>query len=196
MEAETVNYSIEKKSLDNTPHCGDACACWENGQKTTLCVVDGLGHGPEAELAAKTAIGYVHRHLGDTIEDIFAGCNKELTFTRGVAMGLAVIDKKERTITYGGIGNTRILVLSDITIRLFSNYGIVGGGYRKFQTETRPIPNGTLVLMYTDGIEEMIDLFQYDGEVIRNLGRLSRAVLRDWAHDLDDAAVMVYKFEI
>ena len=54
------------------PHCGDQCSYWRSDGKVTLCVVDGLGHGPSAEIAAKAAIAYVRNHVSEPLAEIFA----------------------------------------------------------------------------------------------------------------------------
>lgn len=192
---EDLNYAIEKRPFQNNAHCGDACACWESDEKITMLTVDGLGHGRDAEIAAKAAVEYVDRYVAESIRDIFSGCDHALRPTRGAAMGLAVIDKAENTITYAGIGNTRALLMGTSTIRFSSNYGILGTGFRKLVPETRPIHNGSLIILFTDGIDEMIDLFDYPGDTIQDPKALANKIIEDWGRDTDDAAVMVYKYE-
>lgn len=190
-----MKYAIEKRSYQNDVHCGDACACWESDGRITMLVVDGLGHGKEAEIAAKTAEKYVDRCFSESIRDIFTGCDNVLRSTRGAAMGLAVVDKAENTITYAGIGNTRALLMGSSTVRFSSNYGILGTGFKRLTPETRSIQKGSLILLYTDGIDEMIDLFDYPGDTIRDPEVLANRIIEDWGRDTDDAAVMVYKYE-
>lgn len=190
-----MSHAIEKRPYQNSAYCGDACACWESERKTTLLVVDGLGHGKEAEFAARTAVEYVGQHADEPIPEIFAGCDTALRPTRGTAMGLAVIDKEKKTIAYAGIGNTRALVMGPSTVRFSSNYGIMGTGFRKLNPETLPLETGSLIVLFTDGIDEMIDLFEYSSDVIRSPSALAVKIIKDRGRDTDDAAVMVYKYE-
>lgn len=184
--------AIVKKAYNNDIYCGDECACWEDGNRIVLFIADGLGHGREAEIAAREALKYVSSHLHEKPEDIFAGCNAAIRETRGVAMGLALIDKEKRNLTYAGIGNTRALIVGEKISRLSGNYGIVGASYRKLIPEILPLPCGYRVIMYTDGIEEMIEPERYIHENA-DLKFLSEKIMEDWSKDSDDAAVLVFR---
>jgi len=105
-----MQVAVAKSSFLNDPHCGDQAGHWQTGPKTTLCVADGIGHGEDAERAARAAMDYVAEHLEDPLPALFAGCDRAIRHTRGVAMGVAVIDKEAGTLTYAGVGNTRALI--------------------------------------------------------------------------------------
>ncbi len=192
-----------KQSLGDDKHCGDQFGHWQNGQQITLCIADGLGHGEHAEIAARAAMTYVASHLTDPLLEIFSGCNKEIRDTRGGAMGIAIIDKKACTLTYAGIGNTRILILcsEDLkeTVRkskyLRSNFGIVGAGYKHLAPETVPFTPGDLVMMYTDGVKELIDFTGYEPPLYKNMQGLAEKIIKDWGRGTDDAAILIYTWD-
>jgi|LGVF01.1.fsa_nt_gb serine phosphatase RsbU (regulator of sigma subunit) len=181
-----------KHALDNAPHCGDECSYWEEDTKAILCIVDGLGHGKDAEIAAKAAVNYIACHLSESLQEIFTGCDRELRGTRGAAMGIAVIDEEKDELTYAGIGNTRVIIISSKTFHLGSDYGITGGGFKKLTPETLAIGKGTLVIMFTDGVEELVDLSCYD-LISGDVHELAEKIITDWRIQRDDAAVMVYR---
>ena len=189
----TVQVGVAARAFNHDPHCGDQCAYWQTGAKTTLCIVDGLGHGRHAEDAAKAAVRYVSSHLSTPLMDLFAGCDKALRTTRGVAMGIVVIDETAGTLTYAGINNTRAMIAGPRPARFSSNYGIVGGRYKKLVPETVAVTPGDVVVLFSDGIPETIDLTRYD--VMRaELSPLARDILQDWALGTDDAAVFVARY--
>jgi len=198
-----MRVAIAKRALNHDPHCGDECGYWQSGSKTTLCVVDGLGHGEHAERAAKAAVQYVGRHLTESLDELFASSNQALRNTRGVVMGTAVIDEDANTLTYAGIGNTRAMIVGEPhgkdadgrTIILSSNYGIVGGGYKTLSSETAPLRAGDLVILYTDGVEETIGVSRYDDALRADLQRLAKRIIKDWGRETDDAAVLVFRYE-
>jgi hypothetical protein len=181
-----------KHALDDAPYCGDECGYWEEGTKTALCIIDGLGHGKDAEIAAKVAVNYIACHLSESLQDLFTGCDRELHGTRGAAMGIAVIDEEKGELTYAGIGNTRAIVVNSKNFRLGSDYGIVGCGFKKLTPETVAIGKGALVIMFTDGVEELVDLSRYD-LLAGDVHELAEMILGDWRIERDDAAVMVYR---
>ena len=181
-----------KQALNDAPYCGDECGYWEKGTKTVLCIIDGLGHGEEAEIAAQAAVKYVADHQSESLQELFAGCDIELRGTRGAAMGMAVIDEDKGELTYAGIGNTRAVIVNSGIFHLDSDYGIIGGGYKKLTPETMPIGKGALVIMFTDGVEEVLDMSRYDLLAV-DVHELAEMIIKDWRVERDDAAVLVYK---
>jgi len=207
------HLAITKCPFLGETHCGDDCVYWQSGREITLCIVDGLGHGQHAERAAKAAVDYVAHHLTEPLVDIFAGCDRALRRTRGVAMGIAVIvvgeedDEDEEagtfvslsrtTLTYAGIGNTRAMIVrrEHPVVRLPGNYGIVGGGYRRLSPATVPLNPGDLVILTTDGIKERCDLLGYGDALRGDVQQLAERILQDWSRETDDAAVLVFRNE-
>ncbi len=187
-----MQIAIVKRPLEE-PYCGDQARYWETNGKTVLCMIDGLGHGRGAEQAAMAALDFVERHYYEPLLEVFAACDKAMHNTRGVAMGIAVADPATGTLTYAGIGNTRAMVVGRKTVRLSSHYGILGAGYRTLKTEAVPLDPGDLVIMYTDGIGELIDLSNYDETLRADAGRLAETILQDWRRETDDAGVLVFR---
>ncbi|MEA3323994.1 MAG: SpoIIE family protein phosphatase [Euryarchaeota archaeon] len=187
-----MQIATVKHALDNAPYCGDECGYWKCGVKTILCIVDGLGHGKDAEIAAKAAVNYISCHLSESLQEIFTGCDRELRGTRGAAMGITVINAAKDELTYAGIGNTRVIVVNSKTFHLDSDYGIIGGGFKKLIPETLAICKGALVIMFTDGVEELVDLSRYD-LISGDVHELAEKIITDWRIERDDAAVMVYR---
>jgi len=148
-----VQIGIAKRPLEE-PHCGDQAGWWARHGATLLCMVDGLGHGRGAEHVAMAALKFVGRHRHEPLRDIVALCDEALRDTRGVAMGLAVVDPRAGALTYAAIGNIRALVVGERNTRLSSNYGIVGGGYRRLTPETVSLAGDELVILATDGVRE------------------------------------------
>ncbi len=131
-----------KRTHDNAPHCGDALGVWRLKGKRTLCVVDGLGHGEHAETAARAAFDCVIRHLSHPLADVFAICDRALRGTRGVVMGIAVIDEATGKLTYAGVWNTSFLIAGTGQHRLGSDPGVVGAGYRTLSLNRVPLQPG------------------------------------------------------
>ncbi len=190
-----LQIAIAKRALAGDPHCGDECGSWRVGGKTILCVVDGLGHGEHAETAAKAAVDYVGRHLSESLPEVFAGCDHALRETRGAVMGLAVIDEEKGTLTYAGIGNVRAVVIGEKTFKMTSSYGIVGGGYKVLTLETVPFSPGDVVILHTDGVEEMSDISGYADIAPENVQCLAESILRDRGLRSDDAAILICRWD-
>lgn len=192
------HIAVIKRARHDARHCGDACGHWQVNDTTTICIADGLGHGKEAEIAAQEAMDYVAHHTAHPLPEIFAGCNARLRSTRGVAMGIAVVDNATGSLTYAGVGNTRAMVapasVAGMPVVSFpGNSGIVGGGYRSLSCDTALLRPGDLVILTTDGLDEYIDLSLYDAALRADVKRLAEQIMRDWRRDADDAAVLVFR---
>ncbi len=117
-------------------------------------------------------------------------------------MGIAFIDDHQQTLTYAGIGNTRIMILRSADLKetdrkpiyLISDFGIVGGGYKRLSPETVSFAPGDLVVMYTDGVKELIDLAEYKKSLYEDVQQLAEKIIKNWGRDSDDAAVLIYKY--
>ena len=198
-----MQVAIAKRASPCEFCCGDECGSWQVDGKTILCVADGLGHGKLAEGAAEAAVDYVGRHLSESLPEIFAGCDLALRSTRGAAMGIAVVDESDGTLTYAGIGNTHAAVFrassqgcsAGTAARLASDWGIVGGGYRSISPEMMLLMAGDLVVLCTDGIGGQFDVSGYDDAVRTDVRLLADRVLQDWGRRTDDAAVLAYRSE-
>ncbi len=190
-----MQVAIAQQALNGDPHCGDQCAAWKNGSKITLCVVDGLGHGEHAEEAARAAVTYVEKHLHKPLEKVFAGCDSAIRHTRGVAMGIALVDTEAQTVTFGGVNNIRMMVVGQRTRRARCCDGIVGGGYRRFMPEVLPLADGDLVILYSDGLKEFARLPEAAATGCSNLQTLANQLMKDWNRGTDDAAILVYGHE-
>ena len=190
-----MQVAIAEQALHGDPHCGDQCAAWEHGNKITLCVADGLGHGEYAEEAGLAAVAYVGHHLHESLEKIFAGCDSAIRHTRGVAMGIAVIDTETQTLTYGGVNNISMMIIGQQTRHVRCCDGIVGGGYKRFMSEVLPLGNGDLVILHSDGLKELAPLPDAAAAGCPDLQRLAGQLLKDWDRGTDDAAILIYRRE-
>ena len=188
-----MKIAIEKQALAGESCCGDDAGWWESDGRITLCLADGLGHGREAEAAARAALAYVGGHLAAPLDQLFAGCDEALRGTRGVAMAMAVIDFDPGRLAFAGIGNVRAMVVGPTTVRMASDFGIVGAGYRRLRLETMHLETGSLVVLASDGLSERMDLTGTPPDLRQDPRRLARNLLAEWSvKSPDDAAVLVY----
>ena len=187
-----MTFGIAMRALNNDPYCGDMCANWTSGSTTTFCITDGLGHGKAAAEASAAAVGYVGEHLLKPLLAVFQGCDRAIVGTRGVAMAVAVVEPHGGTLTYAGIGNTRGMIQGQRRISLSSQYGIVGGGFRRLVDETLPLAPGDIVALWTDGVDEWVDISSWGAGVLADPQRLVERIVDDHSPGSDDAAALVY----
>ncbi|MFC6054103.1 RsbRD N-terminal domain-containing protein, partial [Streptomyces pratens] len=108
-------------------HSGDAWTWVRSGDRHTLMLADGLGHGPEAARASTAAVDAVRGrpHLGPA--EMLRLLHVELGATRGAAVAVAQLDARSGRLWFAGIGNIGARMREGDRWRaLLSRPGIVG----------------------------------------------------------------------
>lgn len=171
--------------------CGDSCVAIETPAGRTLLVVDGLGHGPDAAIAANEAVRLFQRYRGLAVPQILEYIHAGLRHTRGAAVAIARVDTTQPTIIYGGIGNiSGALVNATETRRMISLNGTAGHVARKIQTFDYAAIDGWIV-MHSDGVSSNWSLDRYPGITRMNPTLISAILYRDFSRKRDDATVLI-----
>ena len=71
------------------------------------CLIDGLGHGPEAADAAETCADVVRANADAPPQDLLDRCHTALLDSRGAVMTAAWFDLRRGTVAWAGVGRTR-----------------------------------------------------------------------------------------
>jgi phosphoserine phosphatase RsbX len=159
-----------------------------------FAVIDGLGHGPAAAMAALRTVDTLEGARGERLEVLVQLCHRVLEGTRGVAMTLARVDFGAGLLAWTGVGNVAAdLVTKAATgIHVRSSARLTGGivGYRI--PEIRPaqvvsIRAGDLIVMATDGIaEDHLDHIDFAASA----PIIAEDMLNKHAKETDDAMVL------
>lgn len=172
--------------------CGDAWSYQVIGSRRRVFVIDGLGHGPEAARAARTAV-----QLVSTLGELGPGAVLErvhaaLRPTRGGAASLADIDLDRGVARYCGVGNTVAAVADATTVRrLVSHNGTLGHVAPRFQEFQVPWQPGSLLIVHTDGLTQKWSLDAYPELLAHHPALVAGVLYRDHARGGDDATVVV-----
>ncbi|HET7528590.1 MAG TPA: ATP-binding protein [Burkholderiaceae bacterium] len=172
--------------------CGDAWARRANHAGSTLLVVDGLGHGADAALAAHEALRQFHRGTDAAPAELVQALHLAMRHTRGGAVGVARIESTAATVAFAGLGNIAAALVTDGAPirRLVSLGGIAGHNARKVQAFEYPIGDGVLI-MHSDGIGTGWTPASYPGFTRLHPLLLAGLLYRDFARGRDDATVVV-----
>jgi anti-sigma regulatory factor (Ser/Thr protein kinase)/serine/threonine protein phosphatase PrpC len=173
---------------------GDAFVVKKWEDSILVALIDGLGHGQFAHLAAGRARQYVQDHFDAPLKDIFRNTGRACKATRGVVMAIARFDRGRNVLTFASIGNIEARVLgSPEPMSFIVRRGIVGvNTSNPAVTEHRWEPS-YLMILHTDGLsvhwkwEDFPDITYEKAEIV------SQRMLRRFAKDHDDATVVVVK---
>jgi negative regulator of sigma-B (phosphoserine phosphatase) len=173
---------------------GDAHGFTCHADGCLVALVDGLGHGPEAALAAQEAVRLAGERAGESLLDLLRHCHAGLRRTRGAVMGLASFRTSQSTMTWLGVGNVEGILFRRRTRRreaLTPRPGVVGYQFQPPRMVVLPIAAGDLLVMATDGIRgHFADGVRVDDDV----QQIASCLLDRYAKGTDDAHVVAARF--
>jgi anti-sigma regulatory factor (Ser/Thr protein kinase) len=174
---------------------GDGAAVALTASGATAMVIDGLGHGLQANEVARAARLTFDRHAALPTQALVQRLHEELRGTRGGAVGVAVLDTARAEVRFCGIGNIACVIVGDggETKSLVSMSGIVGYDARRFQEFTHPFPRGGLLILCSDGIGTQWRPSAYPGFTARSATLAAGLIYRDFTRRRDDATVLLLK---
>jgi len=194
--AKDVRVGVSQHSLHDDPACGDSWHVTLANQRLSALVVDGLGHGEEAERAAKAGVHAFAQAPFSAPEQLLGELHFVMAATRGGAVAIAQYDGADDTLAFIGIGNIgATLVGGDRPRGLASHPGIVGGQYRKGQVFNYAHVKGNLLIMFSDGLQSRWNLQAYPGLAHRHPAVIAAVLHRDFSRGRDDVTVLVIDLE-
>ncbi|WP_213938246.1 ATP-binding protein [Pseudomonas sp. dw_612] len=185
---------VSQHSLHDDPACGDVWHLAFDGNCISALVIDGLGHGEEAERAARAGEKTFALAPFASPTLLLEDMHQAMTGTRGGAVAFAQFNGD--ALKFTGIGNIGAsLIGPDKSRGLASHPGIVGGQYRKAQPFDYAQVNGHLLIMYSDGLQSRWNLQDYPGLVHRHPAVIAAVLHRDFCRGRDDVTVLVVALE-
>jgi len=98
-----LSWAIAEIPMDGERVSGDAAVIEEWPDGALVAAIDALGHGPEAEEAAKIAAAILRKRASDSPASLIDACHQALRKTRGIALTLASLSVRDNNLTWIGI---------------------------------------------------------------------------------------------
>jgi anti-sigma regulatory factor (Ser/Thr protein kinase) len=194
-EAPVIAWGTASAALAGETESGDLTVVSTFTDGALLATIDGLGHGPEAALAARTAGRLLVAHASDDLLSIVERCHEGLRKTRGAVMSLASWSARNASLTWLGVGNVEgVLLRRDKTLpneALTLRGGVVGYRLPPLRCESLSVARGDTLIFATDGVrgDFKVDVaLEYDPQI------LADALLARSAKGTDDACVAVARY--
>lgn len=172
--------------------CGDTWRAVEREREIAVMVADGLGHGPEAAVAAHLAGDAFEGDAFVPAEQFYGIVHRSLNGSRGAAVARAVIGSSG-DVHYSGVGNIAgSLVSPDRSRGLASQNGTVGVQIRShISAFSHVLPTPGVLLMHSDGITSRWSFDHYPGLLLRHPAVIAGVLSRDFVRGRDDSTVLV-----
>jgi negative regulator of sigma-B (phosphoserine phosphatase) len=146
--------------MEGESRSGDVAVFARTAVGGLACLIDGLGHGPEAADAAERCAEVVRDNAEAPAADLLDLCHQTLLDSRGVVMTAAWFDLERAQLSWAGVGNVdaRLVRMGpeprEEVALVFG--GVIGYRMPKVRVATMPLGRGDVLVMITDGIESAI----------------------------------------
>ncbi|WP_166267821.1 SpoIIE family protein phosphatase [Marinobacter caseinilyticus] len=173
---------------------GDTGVIKQLGDELFIALVDGLGHGSEAHIAAAGAAKYLDgARLKNSLIDIMQGLHKHLKGTRCAVVALCRLNQRTGMLNYVGVGNISVKIYAPKPIRFVPREGIVGYIISTLREETLVLSEGAILVLHSDGLPAHLDF----SEVVSRQGSSARDIAETLVSEFgkkdDDASCIVVK---
>ncbi|EFL33193.1 magnesium or manganese-dependent protein phosphatase [Streptomyces viridochromogenes DSM 40736] len=140
--------------LGRAEHSGDAWSHVGDGDRLTLLLADGLGHGAKAAEASDAAVKELRGAAGLPPAEILRHLGRALRPTRGAAVAVAQLDLASGRLHFAGIGNVGARLRTGGTWKpLLSQPGIVGAqAPASVPVQRVPWQDDSLLVLHSDGL--------------------------------------------
>lgn len=192
-----VDWAVATLALEGESESGDLHVVMPFEGGALVAAIDGLGHGPEAAVAARNAADTLERHSHEPVMDLLTRCHENLRGTRGAVITLASFSVHSSTMSWVGVGNIEgtLLRADPQESRRRESIMLVGGVPGHQLPALRPnelsvAPGDTLVLA-TDGVRggylDLVDASDPPQQMADEL-------LAEYGKTTDDALVLVARY--
>ena len=154
-----LDWAVASRPIAGEERSGDIAIVRRTPTGCVLAVVDGLGHGPAAALAADLVAEVVSDDPEASLEALFWRAHERLAETRGAAATIAVVDGHTGRLDWLGVGNVDgVVTRADEaarprTIGVFLCRGVLGYRLPALHVpEPIKLVDGDSILIATDGI--------------------------------------------
>ena len=196
LSARIIEWSAAERALDPRGESGDHYLVTLHARGALVAVADGLGHGPEAAVAARLAMATLEADPQQSVEALLRRCHERLRPTRGAALSVACFDARDETMAWVGVGNVEGVLLrvssGDRSPHLVLPGGVVGRQLPPLKVSRVRVAPGDVLILATDGIcAEFAEAETPSGSVRSSAER----ILARYATGTDDALVVVVRYQ-
>ena len=194
-----LEWAVAGRPLPGEDVSGDAwVACDTGGNSALFAVIDGLGHGADAAVAAQRAVAVITDNSGEPVDVLMLLCHEALTDTRGAAISLSIIRFDDPVLHWASIGNvsSSLVAIAPGGLETRAAALLTGGivGYRMpsiVVPPAVPIKTGDLLIMASDGISgEHVDAV----DPTKSEELIAAEILARRARSTDDAVALVARY--
>ena len=176
---------------------GDGFTYKKTDKYIKMMLADGLGHGPEANLAINEAANafkvFPDYSPTQTLRFIHSAIKK----TRGAVINIICYDFQRKVWTTAGVGNIAVRMSGPVNFKNHMSYnGIVGHNIPNTMNDQEYVAEEyNQAMLCSDGIKTRIDMARYPMMYKYDTSILAAAIYKDHARRNDDMSVVIAKIK-
>jgi anti-sigma regulatory factor (Ser/Thr protein kinase) len=181
--------------ISGEPVTGDRWAIQRAGGRLRIIVVDGLGHGTPAAVAARTAVQAFEAGARSPLKELLESVHQALRATRGAAVAIAELDGYGAQLRFAGLGNVSGTLIQEKRTGLASVNGTAGAEQRAVKVFDYPLAPGALLVLHSDGLGTRWSLDGTPELRGKHPSLVCGLLYRDHARPRDDATVLAVRYQ-
>jgi anti-sigma regulatory factor (Ser/Thr protein kinase) len=173
---------------------GDAVSVTEADGGVLIGVIDGLGHGRDANLAAKTAARFLRKEGSSDLGHLMSRLNDRLRGTVGAAVGLCWIDLTRGRLLYAAVGNTVMRIEGEGNTHIQAVAGTVGLNFKPPRIGSAQLRGDDVLLLYTDGVSDRASIKDYPQLRYQAASTVADTMITRYGKRHDDATCVACRY--
>lgn len=163
-----------------------------NPNNTIVAVIDGLGHGAEANIASQIAKEQIIQKSDLPLNELLKQIHSALKGTRGCVIAIAQINTEKNKLTFTGIGNIESYIISKNSRKsLISFGGIMGHNMRTPRIYENDFNIGDNLILFSDGITSRWKFDEFDW--LEHPQKIAEQLITKHTRANDDATVLIIR---
>ena len=191
----SIEWGVASTAIEG--ESGDLHCVVPGADCSVVGAIDGLGHGPEAAIAARECAAILKSNAGEPLEALVHRCHDGLRATRGVALTLGRIDARRDLLSWLAVGNVEGLVLRRGLVRgptldaVLQRGGVVGYRLPGLKVSEVALAPNDLIVFASDGIRSG---FVNALDLGLGVQELAEQICSRFARGSDDALALVVRY--
>jgi negative regulator of sigma-B (phosphoserine phosphatase) len=192
-----IEWGMAARNMKGQTGSGDSHLIRSFPNGILVAVIDGLGHGHEAAIAAKKAVASLSAAAHEPLFSLMNRCHKDLADTRGAVISLASLNFQKQTMTWLGVGSVEAILLranpqaTPVSQNLLLYSGVLGYRLPPLHESTISLEPGDTLILATDGVRRDFSekLLLKDSPQ-----KIADHIMEKSGKDTDDALVLVVRY--
>jgi len=188
-----IDCFVEEKALGSVN--GDTGFISVDEEQLFVGIVDGAGHGPEANKISQTSRDFLEKNKNEELPGLMNALHENLCGTRGGVAIIGKLDYGSLQFRYVGIGNIFLRKFGNSSKRAVTQDGVIGYQIRTPQEKLIQFSGGDVLVMHTDGITSRFDVNDYPKILNDDAKTIAINLIKKFGKNNDDSTCIVIRFK-